>query len=43
MFDHALPAALRRRTVQRLLRSARKLDPRGEYLDSRALAILNVA
>jgi hypothetical protein len=35
--------AARRRIAARLLRSARKLDPRGRFLDSAALSILNFA
>jgi 3-deoxy-D-manno-octulosonic acid kinase len=33
----------RRANAQRLLRSARKLDPKGEYFDQRALSILDVS
>ena len=39
--DRAVPVAARRRIAARLMRSARKLDPRGRYLDSAALSILN--
>jgi hypothetical protein len=40
LFDTPLSAALRRANAARLLRSARKLDPSGQYLDAAALAIL---
>lgn len=42
LFDGPLSPALCRRNSARLLRSARKLDPHGQYLDSRALSILDV-
>jgi len=41
--DRAVAAAGRRRIAARLMRSARKLDPRGQYLDSAALSMLNFA
>ncbi len=40
LFDTPLSAAMRRTNAARLLRSARKLDPSGQYLDAAALAIL---
>ena len=40
LFDAPLSAAMRRANAARLLRSARKLDPSGQYLDAAALAIL---
>jgi Lipopolysaccharide kinase (Kdo/WaaP) family len=43
LFDRPLTAAMCRRNGERLLRSARKLDPHGRYLDSHALSILNVS
>ena len=39
----AIGGFARRRIAARLLRSARKLDPRGRFLDSAALSILNIA
>jgi 3-deoxy-D-manno-octulosonic acid kinase len=42
LFDGPLSPALCRRNGARLLRSARKLDPHGRYLDSRAISILDV-
>jgi hypothetical protein len=39
----AIGGFARRRIAARLLRSARKLDPGGRFLDSAALSILNVA
>jgi Lipopolysaccharide kinase (Kdo/WaaP) family len=40
IFDRPLARGLRRANGRRLLRSARKLDPAGRYLDSAALSIL---
>jgi 3-deoxy-D-manno-octulosonic acid kinase len=40
LFDAPLPAAMRRANAARLMRSARKLDPSGQFLDASALAIL---
>ncbi len=40
LFDTPLPAAMRRANAARLIRSARKLDPSGQYIDAAALAIL---
>lgn len=40
LFDGPLPAAMRRANAARLIRSARKLDPSGQFLDASALAIL---
>ena len=40
LFDAPLSAAKRRTNAQRLLRSARKLDPSGQFLDAAALSIL---
>lgn len=42
LYDSPLPPAMRRANLQRLARSARKLDPAGKYLDAAALAILNL-
>ena len=42
LFDAPLSAAMRRANAARLLRSARKLDPSGQFLDAAALAILTV-
>jgi Lipopolysaccharide kinase (Kdo/WaaP) family len=41
--DRPVGGAARRRIAARLMRSARKLDPRGRFLDSAALSILNFA
>jgi hypothetical protein len=41
--SRAIAGFTRRRIASRLLRSARKLDPRGRFLDTAALSILNVA
>jgi len=41
LFDAPLPPAMRRANAVRLMRSARKLDPAGQFLDASALAILN--
>jgi hypothetical protein len=43
LFDHAVAARDRRANAQRLLRSARKLDPAGKLFDARALKILDVS
>jgi 3-deoxy-D-manno-octulosonic acid kinase len=43
LFGAPVAIELRRANAQRLIRSARKLDPKGEYLDSHALSILNIA
>jgi hypothetical protein len=42
LFDAPVSAAMRRANAARLLRSARKLDPSGQFLDAAALAILTV-
>jgi 3-deoxy-D-manno-octulosonic acid kinase len=42
LFDAPVPSAMRRANASRLLRSARKLDPSGQYLDAAALSILNL-
>ncbi len=42
LFDAPLSSAMRRANAGRLLRSARKLDPAGQYLDAAALSILNL-
>ena len=42
LFDAPLPAAIRRANAARLIRSARKLDPSGQFLDAAALSILNL-
>ncbi len=42
LLDGPLPAAMRRANAARLIRSARKLDPSGQFLDASALAVLNV-
>ena len=41
LFDAPLSAAMRRTNAARLIRSARKLDPSGKFLDASALSILN--
>ena len=41
--DSSLDASQRHANAQRLLRSARKLDPQGRYLDASALSILDVS
>ena len=41
--DRPLDEKARRRIAERLARSARKLDPRGHFIDPAALAILNSA
>ncbi len=43
LYDSSLRAALRRKNAQRLLRSARKLDPEGRHLDAPGLSILDVS
>lgn len=43
LYDRPISGAARRRIAARLMRSARKLDPRGRFLDSAALSILNFA
>jgi tRNA A-37 threonylcarbamoyl transferase component Bud32 len=40
LYDAPLPAAMRRANAARLVRSARKLDPSGRFIDAAALAIL---
>jgi 3-deoxy-D-manno-octulosonic acid kinase len=42
LFDAPLSAAMRRANAARLVRSARKLDPSGKFLDAAALSILNL-
>jgi len=41
LLDGPLPAPVRRANLARLMRSARKLDPSGKFLDAAALSILN--
>jgi 3-deoxy-D-manno-octulosonic acid kinase len=41
LFDAPLSSAMRRANLARLMRSARKLDPAGQFLDASALSILN--
>jgi len=41
LFDAPLSSAMRRKNAARLMRSARKLDPSGRFLDAAALSILN--
>ena len=41
LFDTPVSATLRRANLARLIRSARKLDPSGQFLDATALSILN--
>jgi 3-deoxy-D-manno-octulosonic acid kinase len=43
LFDSSLDASQRHANAQRLIRSARKLDPQGRYLDASALSILDVS
>jgi hypothetical protein len=43
LHNRQLSASARQRIAARLLRSAHKLDPRGRFLDSAALSILNFA
>jgi hypothetical protein len=40
LFEAPLPAAMRRANAARLMRSARKLDPSGQFIDAAALSIL---
>jgi hypothetical protein len=42
LFDAPLSSAMRRANLARLLRSARKLDPSGKFLDASALFILTL-
>jgi 3-deoxy-D-manno-octulosonic acid kinase len=42
LFDAPLSSAMRRANAARLMRSARKLDPAGQFLDAAALSILNL-
>ncbi|MGH7924426.1 MAG: lipopolysaccharide kinase InaA family protein [Candidatus Binatus sp.] len=42
LFDAPLSPAMRRSNAARLKRSARKLDPSGQFLDAAALSILNL-
>jgi hypothetical protein len=42
LFDAPLSASMRRANAARLLRSARKLDPSGRFLDAAAMSILNL-
>jgi hypothetical protein len=42
LVDAPLSAAMRRANAARLLRSARKLDPSGKFLDAAAISILNL-
>jgi 3-deoxy-D-manno-octulosonic acid kinase len=42
LFDAPLSTAMRRANAARLMRSARKLDPSGKFLDAAALSILNL-
>ena len=42
LFDAPLSSAMRRANAARLMRSARKLDPSGQFLDEAALSILNL-
>jgi tRNA A-37 threonylcarbamoyl transferase component Bud32 len=41
--DRPVSGSARRRIAARLMRSAHKLDPRGAFLDTAALTILNFA
>jgi 3-deoxy-D-manno-octulosonic acid kinase len=41
LFDAPVSATMRRANAARLMRSARKLDPAGQFLDASALSILN--
>jgi len=43
LYDAPLSPALRRENAQRLIRSARKLDPSGRYFDNAALKVLDVS
>ena len=42
LFDAPVSAAMRRANAARLMRSARKLDPSGQFIDAAALALLCV-
>ncbi|MGA9723234.1 MAG: lipopolysaccharide kinase InaA family protein [Candidatus Binatus sp.] len=42
LFDAPLSPSMRRANAARLIRSARKLDPSGQFLDAAALATLNL-
>ncbi|HWJ41509.1 MAG TPA: lipopolysaccharide kinase InaA family protein, partial [Candidatus Limnocylindrales bacterium] len=42
LFDSPVSSAMRRANAARLIRSARKLDPSGKFLDATALSILNL-
>jgi len=42
LFDTPLSASMRHANAMRLMRSARKLDPSGKFLDAPALSILNL-
>ncbi len=42
LFDAPVSSAMRRANATRLIRSARKLDPSGKFLDAAALSILNL-
>jgi hypothetical protein len=42
LFDAPVSSAMRRANAARLIRSARKLDPSGKFLDAAALSILNL-
>jgi hypothetical protein len=42
LFDAPVPAAMRRANATRLLRSAHKLDPSGQFLDATAMSILSL-
>ncbi|HVA76251.1 MAG TPA: lipopolysaccharide kinase InaA family protein [Candidatus Binataceae bacterium] len=42
LYDAPLSPALRRENAQRLIRSARRLDPSGRYFDAAALRVLDV-
>jgi tRNA A-37 threonylcarbamoyl transferase component Bud32 len=41
LFDAPLSVSMRQTNALRLIRSARKLDPSGKFLDASALSILN--
>jgi Lipopolysaccharide kinase (Kdo/WaaP) family len=43
LHDRPVSGMARRRIAARLMRSARKLDPRGRFIDSAALSVLNFA
>ena len=43
LYDGPVPEAKRRENARRLLRSARKLDPSGRYLDEESLTILSLS